>query len=238
MGLVNYIQADFFSAKDGKWLRVFDDSDHSDQLCSEASPLAGPNRYWSGPIDVDVEAIATYNIHYSFSRNSWSTFDMYTYTSKKARIQGTWSIPSAFAPLGFVSIAAPTPPYGIGRTIVTAPAKLCVDLVALVILRQGMPTPLCVACLPQSAAYYDQSWCVTNAATYAALGATFVPIIADNSVEASLADIFYISAVGGAGQYETVITTGLLNARVVTIPVDPQPVDSQTVNTTPPLGGI
>ena len=77
-----------------------------------------------------------------------------------------------------------------------------------------------MACVPQNFAYYDPNYVTDNFDAYVALGGGIVPIIADNSVEGSPAEVTVISGAGGAGLYEHLIQTNLANARLVIFGVD------------------
>ena len=78
----------------------------------------------------------------------------------------------------------------------------------------------CVACVPQNFGYYDPNYVTDNFDAYVALGAGTVPIIADNSVEGSPAEVTVYPGAGGAGLYEHLIQTKLANARLVIFGVD------------------
>jgi len=105
-----------------------------------------------------------------------------------------------------------------------ANAQMRPDLVvrkiaAVTFLREGLPD-LCVAALPQNLAYYDLASGNANYDAVLALGTQIVPVIADNTIESAVSEATVVPGAGGADKYDHVFTTQLLNARVVSCPID------------------
>jgi hypothetical protein len=230
---VNQIQADWFNDAGGGWLRTY----HNENICAASSPLCEPKRFWTAATSGGGAATADWN--YSVSScigynhvyvgggpvlsDQWNGYC--DYTQRQVTYKITYDIPAEFAPAGYTTVFSYFPPFGYVQQMVNFPQKLSYDLACVVVQIEGMADQ-CVACLPQNVAYYDEAWVTNNLAAYNSLGIHVVPIIADNTVEGALADVTYVPGtppgMRTAGDYETVITTGLLNARLVTVPVDGQ----------------
>jgi hypothetical protein len=90
---------------------------------------------------------------------------------------------------------------------------------AVVQLLEGLQT-LAVIALPQNCAYRDMTWPPANASAYEAGGTPAVPIVADNTIELSQAEVTICPGAGGPGVYDHTITSGLTNARLLTLPID------------------
>ncbi len=206
LGPVNAIQADFFNDVSGNFVRPY----RNENVCASTSPIAGPKRFWINQTSFDLVGTACYN--YDSVGN---------YTSKTVESFTTFSIPPEFAPAGFTPMAA----------IVNFPQRLSSGLFAILCHFENIADQ-CVICAPQNVAYYDEPWITINLNAVFNLGTQVIPIVADNSVEISMADVTCIPGTGGVGQYETLLSTALLFARLVTVPVD-----GQIQNNPPPPGG-
>ena len=119
------------------------------------------------------------------------------------------------------------PNWGVLQGIQAAPSSHYYT--SLVVLAEGVP-PQIVVNIPQNFAYQDPAWALNNLVAFTVFfgvgsdGETgtyknTIPVIATN-IEGSAVETTYISGVGGSTQYETVITTGLANARVLAVTVD------------------
>lgn len=126
------------------------------------------------------------------------------------------------------------------------------EMVSAVLILRENKNDLAAVCLPENCAYYDEQWIKQHAGdhfpvnTYppwlpdlggglvGVLGLRIIPIVADNTVETSAAEVKLVSGAGGVGNYETTIDTNLLNARLVALPVDGQ----APAGNPPPDGGM
>ena len=235
LGDVNQVAAGFINDTGGNWVTSY----AGQNICSSGSPVAitpAVLMNWTAKEENIVDANYSFVLnayipgHYYLydGLNTWNWLATEDYTNKHAHYVITYAQPA------FVQ----APP---------ALAQRIQDVAAVVFIREGKADAI-AACLPQNCAYYDMAWANANQNIWigvltgfppfqyyaGGLGTQVVPIIADNSIESSQPDVTYIAGAGGAGQYETIITTGLLNARLVTLPVDGQ----ITNNPPPPFGGM
>ena len=219
LGDLNQVAAGFIIDTGGNWVTSY----ASQNLCSASSPAAiAPlvSMNWTAGETHTAGANYSYVLN-AYTAGSWTvSFNTFNWQSIENYTNTTATYVITYPAPGFIQ-----PPPAL--------AQMVQDLSGLVILREGQ-ADLVVACLPQNVAYYDEAWLASNMNVFNLLGTSVVPIIVDNTLENDLADITYITGVGGAGKYENVITTGLLNARLVTVAVD----SKINPNPTPPGGGI
>lgn len=224
MGAVNSWVADFFTDPAGNWLRTYD----SANLCAASSPCAEPFRYVVNNGD-SLTAVEAYGFPYGEFTPTKAAFYANTFFPT-----GPWSGTLPWRDLSYAWLfGGPTGPLKF-YLAVNLPQKPLWGRSAAVFLREGLPD-LCVMALPQNAIYYDTAWAVTNVNAIHDLGTGIVPIIADNTVENSPSEVTVIPGAGGAAKYDHVFTTTLLNARLVTIPVDGA---LQPINPAPSANGI
>jgi len=108
-------------------------------------------------------------------------------------------------------------------------------LSAKVFLLEGLLADHLVVALPQNFAYRDPAFALNFPEAYNGLGLQVVPLVADNTIEDNVADVNVLPGAGGVNACDHVVTTSLINARLVTLPIDGQIINQ---NPPPPGGGI
>lgn len=219
LGHVNEVAAGWANDTTGNWVTNYG----SQNLGAASSPLAPPAGIyfvWTGSEVNGSSANYGYSLgdgyeagtFYSAPYDAWNWREIETWTHKDVGYSIAYAQPA--------TILNPLPVTQLNQ---------CLN--SVLILAEGMPDQ-CAACVPKNAAYYDIPWSQANSAVITALGNQVIPIITDNTVELAAADAVVVPGQGGAGKYEHLITTGLLNSRLVITPID-----SQTNNNPPPPSG-
>ena len=223
LGPVNQIQADWFNDPDGQWVRAY----RNENICAATSPLADPIRFWLGALSSDLTKTSKYNyaitsVSRANNTSPWIAFGSYTQTVLEEKT--TFAPPAPYTPAG--QVTAYTWFQGYYQVTVNYPQKLSYDLVAVLGRYENVPSQI-AAVIGQAIAYYNEPWVLANLPAFQALGTAVVPIIVDNTPEAAASQIIQINTpqesaatAGTTIGYETVITTSLLHARLVVVPVD------------------
>ena len=204
LGDVNQVVGGFTSDQDGEWVTPYSGAN----LAIPTSPAAIPVGVvggWTGNEDHNRLAYYDYALN-PYVAGTYFHGGTYNWMATEDYTQNITRYVISYPPPAWL-ISAPVP------------AQMTADLTAVIALYEGVENQ-CVACVPQNFGYYDPNYVTDNFDAYVALGAGIVPIIADNSVEGSPAEVTVYPGAGGAGLYEHLIQTKLANARLVIFGVD------------------
>lgn len=136
----------------------------------------------------------------------------------------SWGGPNGTNPPEFPVVGTYTTTFPFtATTYYYYPPKISWNWRWLVVLAEGIADQV-VACIPENVVYYDMAWLVPNFSPWRQLGNSIIPKIADNGIEGDLTESSLIRGDGhdvlGNANPEHIITTGLLNARLVKVSID------------------